>query len=275
MCMGDGRTSAGRARRNTPSVGISPRRQVVRSAAFGRRSSTTSARGYEGGPAGGRGRRRRQEQPARQRRHPHERDAGVVCRRAPDRWPVSPRRRRTRGGTPWTSTKAATWPRSTRSKKRPRSHSRPVTRRRGPASRASASRLEVGNGKGKCPPGSRSLMCSRPNLSESPRVPVPDGLRQPAAHQGAGHRRRGRRGRRAGGKAPRPCLPGHGAAGDPVRGRGVERELPAAHPPAVLATADRPGDRGTPVAGCGTGCRSRTTAVEFSPDDNQPRGASR
>ena len=45
------------------------------------------------GPAGGRGRRRRHQRPAGQQRDPHQRDAGLVRRRARGRCAAGPRRR--------------------------------------------------------------------------------------------------------------------------------------------------------------------------------------
>ena len=70
----------------------------------------------------------------------------------------------------------------------------------------------------------------------------------------------------AGGEAPRPGLSGHGGAGDPVRGGGVGRELPATHPPAVLAEANRPRDRETSIADYRTRSRSGTPAIDFATD---------
>jgi len=47
-------------------------------------------------------------------------------------------------------------------------------------------------------------------------------------------------------RAQQPAgIPWQGRAGDPVHGRGVGRELPAARPPAVFAEPDCPGDRET------------------------------
>ena len=71
-------------------------------------------------------------------------------------------------------------------------------------------------------------------------VPLPDGLREQPADQGLGHRPRGRGGRGPGANAPRPGVSRRGGAGHPVRDRGVGRELPPAHPPAVLASGRSP-----------------------------------
>ena len=108
---------------------------------------------------------------------------------------------------------------------------------------------------------------ARQPVREPEGVPVPDGLRQQPAGEGVGHGPGGRGGRGAGGAAPRPGVPRQGGAGDPVHGRGVGRELPAAHPPAVLAAADRPGDRGTADADRRTGSRSRAPASRVTATD--------
>ena len=69
--------------------------------------------------------------------------------------------------------------------------------------------------------------------------------------------------------ARRPGLSRHGRASDPLHARGVGRELPAAHPPAVFDARSRPCDPGTParIAELESeveGLRSRTDPVRPS-----------
>ena len=55
-----------------------------------------------------------------------------------------------------------------------------------------------------------------------------------------------------------PAYPGKVERVDPVRGRGVGRELPATHPPALFPATDRPCDREAPGANRRTGSGTRS-----------------
>src|SRR3954451_4471428 len=72
---------------------------------------------------------------------------------------------------------------------------------------------------------------------------------------------RGRGGRGPARKTPRPVVSRRGGAGHPLRHRGVGRELPPAHPPAVLGAAGRPRGRRPAGADRRTGGRGRATSA--------------
>ena len=84
-------------------------------------------------------------------------------------------------------------------------------------------------------PISRATGSTSPRQSggESAGVSVPDRLCAAAAGQALGQGARRRGGSRAGASADAVGLRGAGRAGDPVHGRGLGHQLPAAHPPAL------------------------------------------